>query len=112
MSNVTFDLSEFDRHGAHLQEVSAAVSKAQQSARAAMDSNGQAFGLLFGWAVAPVLNAVCGGVGTYSSELGQLLSTSASGISRDKASYSLTETDNVEAAHVISTDVAAGPAVT
>lgn len=111
MSSMTFDLSEFDKHAAHLQEVSASVAKARQSAQAAMDSNGAAFGTLFGWAVSPVLNAVCGGVGTYSADLAQLLAASADGIRTGKAGYSITETDNADEAHTISADVAVGPGV-
>lgn len=111
MNSVTFDLSEFDRHNTHLQQVCEEVAVAQQAVQAGMTSNGDAFGSLFGWAVAPALNAICGGVSTYSADLGQLLSVSAQGIARDRADYAQAEAANAEAARIISVEASTGPAV-
>ena len=67
MSETTsWDLAEFRKHSGRLGEVAAKVEAAAGKAKEAQDSNGQAFGILFGSIVAPLLNLVCGDTEEYA----------------------------------------------
>ncbi len=101
MNDTSWRLEEFTRHLNRLTEVSSAVQTASGKAREAQDSNGNAFGYLFGWAVAPVLNSLCGDVGTYSDKLAKAMSASAKGIEYSRNAYAQTEQDNIDRAREV-----------
>ena len=96
MNDTTWRLEEFDRHLRRLTDVSTSVAAAGKKTQQATDANGGAFGFLFGWAVTPALNALCGDVGGFSASLSEAVSASSDGISESRKLYALTEQDNVD----------------
>lgn len=91
-----WQLSEFDRHSKRLADVSTKVAVAGQHLNEALGSNGNAFGMLFGWAVAPGLDALCGNVQDFSHDLHDAINASATGIMEARTAYDLTEHDNID----------------
>ncbi|HQE32976.1 MAG TPA: hypothetical protein PLG38_13270 [Propionibacteriaceae bacterium] len=106
MNDTTWKLEEFDRHASRLKAVGESVATAGTSTQAARDSNGQAFGYLFGWAVTPVLNLVCGDVGDYSADLAEAMDASADGIEFSKKAYAATEQDNIDRVGTVEQELA------
>jgi hypothetical protein len=97
MSETTsWDLAEFRKHSGRLGEVAAKVEAAAGKAKEAQDSNGQAFGILFGSIVAPLLNLVCGDTEEYARKLAEAVSNSAENIDRTAKSYEQSEQDRAD----------------
>ncbi|MGJ6981101.1 hypothetical protein ACSDQ9_11335 [Aestuariimicrobium soli] len=106
----TWDLSEFTDHRRRLTRLKETVANNRRTAEQARDDNGDAYGLLFGWAVTPFLNRVCDRSEALADQLTTALQATADAIEASQRAYADTELSAADATAVVNAAVASAAA--
>lgn len=97
MNDTSWRNGEFDKHTTRLQTVSGSVQKSAAQAGKLQAGNGDCYGKIFGWAVAPALNLVAGKDVEFGQELATAISACATQMAKTRDDYAATEESNIAA---------------